>query len=99
MTLHNEWVNVSMQILPVGEEETALRQIDGVIAYIASTGVKYLVGPMETTMEGPYHQLMDIVAQAQDLCFEEGAQRVVTIIKVDAKKTGVTMDEKIKHYR
>ncbi|QSX08840.1 thiamine-binding protein [Alkalibacter rhizosphaerae] len=97
--MNNEIVNVSLQILPIGEEEISLERIDRVLEYIGSTGVKYLVGPMETTMEGPYHQLMDIVAKAQDICFKEGAGRVVSVIKVDAKKTGVTMDEKIKKYR
>lgn len=97
--MKNEWINVSLQIIPVGEEEISLHRIDLVLEYIASTGVKHLVGPMETTMEGPYDELMDIVSKAQDICFEDGAQRVVCVVKVDAKKTGVTMDEKIKKYR
>lgn len=97
--MKNEWVNVSLQIIPVGEENVSLDRIDRVLEYIISTGIKHIVGPMETTMEGPYEQLMDIVAKAQDICFAEGAERVVSVIKVDAKKTGVTMDEKIKNYR
>lgn len=97
--MNNEWVNVSLQILPVGEEEAALAQIDRVLEYIQASGVKYLIGPMETTLEGPYQELMDLVSKAQDLCFDRGAQRVVSVVKIDAKKTGVTMDEKLEKYR
>ena len=60
--------------------------VDKVIEYIASQGVKYTVGPMETTMEGDYDNLMIIAKRAQEICLEEGASRVVSVIKVDWKR-------------
>ncbi|AIS52657.1 hypothetical protein TKV_c14910 [Thermoanaerobacter kivui] len=38
--------------MPVVSEEDIYPIVDKVIEYIKSTGVKYVVGPMETTMEG-----------------------------------------------
>jgi uncharacterized protein YqgV (UPF0045/DUF77 family) len=70
-----------------------------VIAYIASTGVKYEVGPMETTMEGELDVLMEIVKKATHICVAEGATRVFSMIKIDYKPEGVTMDEKTYQYR
>ena len=44
--------SVAIQVLPkVLEQEETRRIVDAVIAYIASTGVRYVVGPFETTLE------------------------------------------------
>ncbi|MFU0824412.1 thiamine-binding protein [Clostridium sp.] len=92
-------VNVSIQVLPVVEEDRIYPVVDKVIEYIDSCGVKYEVGPMETTMEGDLDKLLEIVKKAQDICVEEGAARVISIIKIDYKKEGVTMEEKTYKYR
>ncbi|EJT6151822.1 TPA: thiamine-binding protein, partial [Clostridium perfringens] len=73
--------------------------VDKVIEYIESTGVKFEVGPMETTMEGKIDELLEIVKKSQEICIEEGAGRVISIVKIDYKKGGVTMDEKVGKYR
>jgi uncharacterized protein YqgV (UPF0045/DUF77 family) len=39
------------------------------------------------------------VKRAQEICAEQGASRVVSIVKIDYKKEGVTMDEKVGKYR
>ncbi|MGF7431497.1 thiamine-binding protein [Thermoanaerobacterium thermosaccharolyticum] len=91
-------VNVSLQVLPVVEEEMIYPVVDKVIDYIKSTGVKYFVSPMETTMEGDIDILLNIVKKAQDICVKEGEKRVVSIVKIDYKPDGVTIDEKMNKY-
>lgn len=81
------------------DEERIYPVVDKVIEYIDSCGVKYEVGPMETTMEGELDTLLEIVKKAQDICIEEGAARVISVVKIDYKKEGVTMDEKTYKYR
>ncbi|WP_434632268.1 thiamine-binding protein [Thermoanaerobacterium thermosaccharolyticum] len=92
-------VNISLQVLPVVEEEMIYPVVDKVIDYIKSTGVKYFVSPMETTMEGDIDILLDIVKKAQDICVKEGAKRVVSIVKIDYRPDGVTIDEKMSKYK
>ena len=91
--------NVSLQILPSVPEDKLYPVVDKVIEYIDSTGVKYEVGPMETTMEGDLSLLLDIVKKSQEICVKEGAARVCSVIKIDYKAEGVTMNEKIYKYR
>lgn len=91
--------NVSLQVIPKVSEEETYPVVDKVIEYINSTGVKYEVGAMETTMEGELGFLLEIVKRAQEICIEEGASRVASMVKIDYKRDGVTMDEKIKKYR
>ncbi len=92
-------VNVSLQVLPRVPDVDVYPTVDKVIAYIAAQGVRYEVGPMETTMEGEYDQLMEIVKKSQEICVEAGATRVMSIIKIDYHPKGVTIDEKIYQYR
>jgi uncharacterized protein YqgV (UPF0045/DUF77 family) len=92
-------VNVSLQVLPRVSDDRIYEVVDKVIEYIASCGVKYEVGPMETTMEGELELLLDIVKKAQEICVKEGATRVMSMVKIDYKPEGVTMDEKIAKYR
>ncbi|MBA5850835.1 thiamine-binding protein [Clostridium sp. cel8] len=91
--------NVSLQVLPVVKEEDLYEVVDKVIEYIDSCGVKYEVGPMETTMEGELDELLKIVSHAQKICVDNGAKRVASVVKIDYKPTGITMDEKVHKYR
>jgi uncharacterized protein YqgV (UPF0045/DUF77 family) len=92
-------VNVSLQVLPRVSDDRIYDVVDKVIEYIDSCGVKYEVGPMETTMEGELEYLLGIVKEAQEICVREGATRVMSMVKIDYKPEGVTMDEKIAKYR
>ncbi len=91
-------INLSLQVLPKISEEKTYEAVDGAIEIIRQSGVKYMVGPMETTMEGEPDVLWDIVKKAQDACIRAGATGVMSIIKMDYKPTGVSMDKKMLKY-
>ncbi len=91
--------NLSLQVLPSVPEEKIYPLVDKIIEMIDKTGLKYEVGPMETTIEGNLEELLEIVKESQELCIEEGASRVVSVVKIDYKPEGVTMDEKTYKYR
>ena len=92
-------INLSLQVLPRVPDERIYQVVDEVIAYIDSTGINYEVGPMETTMEGEIDELLEIVKKAQEICVKQGATRVMSVVKIDYKPEGVTMDEKVGKYR
>ena len=93
----NRTVNVSVRVLPLVEDDVAV--VDRAIAVIASSGVTYEVGPMETVMEGPLDRLLEVAKAAHLACFEAGAQQVVTIIKIGDRISGTTIEEKVGKYR
>ena len=92
-------VNLSLQIIPRVPDERVYPVVDKVIQLISESGVRYEVGPMETTMEGELDVLLEIVKKAQQVCVDEGASRVLSMVKIDYKPEGVTMEEKIGKYR
>ncbi len=91
--------NMSLQILPMVPEEDVYDVVDEVIKLVEASGLEYMVGPMETTIEGELDDLFDLVKKAQEVSIAAGANRVVSIIKIDYRPDGVTMDEKVGKYR
>ena len=91
--------NLSLQILPMVPQDQVYSVVDKVINLIQASGLPYVVGPMETTLEGDLDNLLDLVKKAQQACVEAGANRIVSIIKIDYSPDGVTINEKISKYR
>ena len=90
--------SIAIQVLPqsvTGDEVLAI--VDKVIAYIKSTGLKAVVGPFETVIEGGFERLMDIAKECQLICIREGAKSLLTYIKIAYNPNGGTwsIDEKI----
>jgi uncharacterized protein YqgV (UPF0045/DUF77 family) len=94
-------ITISFQVLPGGlaDQAATYAAVDAAIAVVARSGLRYLVGPMETTIEGPYDAVMGVVKDAQDAVLAAGASHAFTYIKVDYNPQGSTIDEKVAKYR
>ena len=91
-------MNVGIQVLPLHEDVYPI--VDAAIKVIQNSGVKYEVGPLETVMEGnDLDQLIEVAKSAHRACFEAGAGKVVTIIKIADALEGTTIEGKVSKYR
>lgn len=88
--------SVAIQVLPnVVDNDELIRIVDEAIAYIKSFGLHTVVGAFETTVEGDYDTLMDIVKGCSRICVEAGAPGVMTYVKINFNPEGVlTIDQK-----
>ena len=96
--------SIAIQVLPqVDSEDELIRIVDEVIAYIASTGLNYYVGPFETTIEGEsYDELLTIATNCQKVAVKAGCESVSAYIKVVYRPEGevLTIDKKVsKHHK
>jgi uncharacterized protein YqgV (UPF0045/DUF77 family) len=95
--------NVAIQVLPnVGTDEEVVRIVDEVIDYIKSTGLNYYVGPSETSIEGEYEELMEIVKNCQYIAIKAGCPKVAAYVKISYAPEGgvLTIDQKVtKHHQ
>ncbi len=95
--------SIAIQVLPkVDNDQELCRIVDAVIAYIASTGYRFEVGPFETTIEGDsYDDLMNIVKECQHVAVRAGAPKVSAYVKIVYRPEGeiLTIDEKIGKYQ
>lgn len=90
-------VTVSVQVLPLADDPIPV--VDKAIAAIQATGIKYMVTPMETVLEGTLDDCLHAAKQAHLACFEGGAQRAVSFIKIADALDGSTIDDKLAKYR
>lgn len=95
--------SIAIQVLPkTDSEDELIRIVDEVIAYIKSTGLNCSVGPFETTIEGDYDELMDIVKECQHVAIRAGAEDVSAYVKVVYRPEGdvLSIEKKItKHHQ
>lgn len=95
--------SVAIQVLPgVNGDDEVIRVVDEVIDYIKSTGLNYYVGPCETSIEGDYDELMDIVKQCQKVAVASGARSVSAYVKITYRPEGevLTIEKKVsKHHK
>lgn len=82
-------VNLAIQILPQGlEKEDAYAAVDAAIAAIDASGLKYIVCPFETVVEGTYGEVMRVLEAAQAATFRAGATSVLVNMKLHRAAAG-----------
>lgn len=94
--------SIAIQVLPkVESTEETIRIVDEVIAYIASTGLHYQVGAFETSIEGEFDTLMEIIKQCQLIAIKSGASGVSSYIKIAYRPEGgvLGIEEKTKKHQ
>ena len=97
--LNQNTVNVAVQVLPISKQKEAYDIVDSAIELIEKSGVKYIVTPFETVMEGSYDALMEVVKGVQNVCYSAGAEKVMCYVKIQSvANADVTIDDKIGKY-
>ena len=93
--------SIAIQVLPtVDSKEELIRIVDEAIAYIKSFGLHTEVGPFETTVEGDYDTLMEIIKGCSQICIDAGAPDVMTYVKINLDPSSLlTMDLKTAKHR
>lgn len=75
-------VNVAIQVLPKSASLDTYGLVDKAIEVIQQSGIKYVVCPFETVVEGYYDEIMALVKQVQEALFTNGAEEIITYVKI-----------------
>ena len=89
-------INLGIQIVPKSKTLDTYALVDKAIEVIQQSGVKHVVTPFETVMEGKQEELMTIAQKAQQAVLDAGADEVLIYYRLHIRNGGdVTMGEKI----
>lgn len=96
---HN--VNLAIQILPLQQDkQDAYGIIDKAIEQVQQSGLKYVVCPFETVIEGPYEQVMQLMNDMQDACYKAGAHELLINMKLHrSNEKDMAIDDKTGKYQ
>lgn len=90
---------LGLQVIPkTPGGEDVIPYVDRAIALIADSGVKYRVGPLETTMEGELPDLLKVVERVNDAMVEMGCPSVISQVKIYHNTEGASMDGLTQNY-
>ena len=73
--------------------------VDSAVQEIKKAGLKHEVGAVGTTVEGELDHVMDAIKNAHQAVLNRGAERVVTEIRIDEKRGGLSMEKEVEGYR
>ena len=95
----NNKVNIAIQVLPIVESNKVFGIVDKAIEYIKKSGVKHIVTPFETVIEGEFNKLFEIVKGVQEVCFEAGGNELIINLKVHCYNgEDVLIEQKMANY-
>ncbi len=93
-------INLAIQIIPKSTTVDMYKLIDIAIDEIAKSGLKYLVCPFETVVEGEYEVVMDLVKRVQDVCIKSGADEIIVNLKIHRSAgKDLYFEDKIEKFR
>lgn len=76
-------VNMAVQILPLNmSKEETYGTIDKAIEVVQASGLKYVVCPFETVIEGEYDNVMKLIDDMQQACYKAGAKNLLVNMKL-----------------
>lgn len=98
----NHMVNLAIQVLPLqsGTQEEAYAIVDKAIEQIQASGMKYVVCPFETVVEGEFDKVMQLLKDIQEACFNVGAPSLLINMKLHTSNIkDMAIDDKIGKYK
>lgn len=89
-------IQTSLKILPSGcDNNEVYQQVNQAIKMIASSELKYIVGPSETTIEGEYQAIFDLINQIHTYFVDQDIRQITMIIITDYNNQQTYIQEKL----
>ena len=92
-------INLGIQIIPKSKNLDSYWLVDQAIQVIQKSGIKHLVTPLETVMEGTQDELLEIAKDAQQAVLDAGADEVLVYYRMQIRKNeDVSIEDKTGKY-
>lgn len=75
-------INASIQVIPLTKIEIAFPIVDKAIELIQRSGLSHTVGAFETTIEGEYEPVQQLIRKIEDFCYSQGKTQFLVYKKL-----------------
>ncbi|MEW6685286.1 MAG: MTH1187 family thiamine-binding protein [Candidatus Edwardsbacteria bacterium] len=73
-----------ISVVPVGTASPSIsRFVVAAVIVVKQSGLKYELTSMGTNVEGELSEILQLTKKMHQICFKNGAKRVVTTLKID----------------
>lgn len=90
-------INAAIQLLPLQTEKHRYTVIDDIILHIQQSGLKHLVCPFETVVEGESARVYQLIQQIQEMALTQASEIIINV-KIHAAQHSVFIHDKIEKY-
>lgn len=91
-------VQVSLKVLPAGNtKDEVYNKVNEVIGMIDNSGLKYQVGSSETTIEGEYRQVFELIKSIHEKLVADQIRQITMVIVTDYNDENTYIDEKLEN--
>jgi uncharacterized protein (TIGR00106 family) len=85
---------VELSIVPLGVGAGVSSYVAGAIKVLQTTGLEFELTAMGTIISGDLDQILSAVRKMHESCFDAGAVRVLTQIRIDDRRDRVSSSER-----
>jgi len=76
-----------ISVVPVGTGKASISEfVVKAVEIVKASGLRYELSSMGTNVEGDVAKILDVVRKVHEACFEMGAVRVLTTLKIDDRR-------------
>lgn len=98
--MHDNIINAGFQLLPIHTSLHPYDWVDAVIDIIEKSGLKYEVGPFNTSVEGTYHQVTGLVDEINEFLYTENCNEWLLNVQYQLRSNAdITAGEKTGKFR
>ncbi|HPC38915.1 MAG TPA: thiamine-binding protein [Exilispira sp.] len=92
--------SAAIQVIPIGisDKNQIYEFVDHAINLIKDSGLKYLVTPFETVIEGDISKILSLIEKINNSLLTEGLQTICINVKIWSGNIG-TIEEKLEKYK
>lgn len=89
---------VELSIVPIGIESTSLSSyVAQAVKVLKASSLEYQLTAMGTIISGDLDEVLGVIRKMHESCFETGAKRVLTQLRIDDRRDKVgTPEQKIR---
>jgi uncharacterized protein YqgV (UPF0045/DUF77 family) len=88
-------INMGIQIVPIESKGKKFDVIDHAIGIIQQSGLKHIVTPFETIIEGEEERIYNLLKEVRNACYDFGCDELLINVRFhSAKDKHIYMEEK-----
>lgn len=91
-------INMAIQLLPTLCSSNKIELIDKAIECIHDSGLKYIVCPFETVVEGTFDEIIKLVDTIRKNTLKNGCEELIINMKMHAGSKDLFFEDKILKY-
>jgi len=96
--MNNLKINMAIQLLPTRCTVDKIELIDKAIQCIQSSGLKFIVCPFETVVEGTFEEIMAVVNTIRKNTLNNGCEELIINMKLHAGLKDLFFEDKLVKY-